>query len=122
MTARFGAGRTSFRFRALAAAAGLLLAAASGCGRPVKTPPKMESALPPEKAPLVSGKNTRVYHTRECQYARDIPDADLLGYDNPDRAERTGRFPCAVCHPRETFAASDEVLTQEPSPEPRPAR
>lgn len=99
--------------RVTACLLGCMLPVAVGCGRPVKTPPQVESALPADKAPLVSGKNTMVYHTRECRYARDIPDKELLGYDNPDKAERTGRIPCASCHPRETFAASDEAVTQD---------
>lgn len=108
------------RRQGLRAAVYLLLAVGflffSACGRTAKTP-KMEVAEP-GRAPLLSGMKTMVYHTRDCRYARDISDTELLGYANPDRAERAGRIPCAVCHPRETFAASDEPLEMEPANKP----
>lgn len=111
------------RRQGLRVVAYLLLAAAPlffcACGRTSKTP-KMEVAEP-ARAPLLSGVKTMVYHTRDCRYARDIPDAELLGYANPGRAERAGRIPCAVCHPRETFAASDEPLEMEPANKPAAA-
>jgi hypothetical protein len=99
------------------------LALAAGCGKPDHRNPKAEavSKLPAEKAPLASGKFTMVYHTRDCRYAREIADKELIGYDNPDQAERAGRIPCAVCHPRESFAASDEAVTQNPKSEKKPA-
>lgn len=100
-----------------------VLALAAGCGTPDHRKPKPEtvSKLPAEKAPLASGKFTMVYHTRDCRYAREISDKELIGYDNPDQAERSGRIPCAVCHPRESFAASDEAVTQNPTSEKKPA-
>ena len=65
--------------------------------------------VPAAGAPLLSGKNTLVYHTRECRYCRDIPDKELLGFAHPDTAARGRRIPCAVCRPRENFVLQTPV-------------
>jgi hypothetical protein len=64
-------------------------------------PPVAET--PPEKALLLSGKNTRVFHFVSCAYVRDIPEPELIGLATPEDAEKSGRIPCAVCRPRERF-------------------
>lgn len=87
----------------LLAACGAALFAA-GCGKPRTRQGSESLSVPAASAPLLSGKNTLVYHTRECRYCRDIPDKELVGFANPDAAEKDRRMPCAVCHPREASA------------------
>lgn len=55
------------------------------------------STAPAERAPVVSGKTTRVYHLRECQFARDIHDKELLGFATTGEAAASGRIPCVFC-------------------------
>jgi hypothetical protein len=101
-----GTGRAC-RF-GLAVLLGMVLAG-SGCKRSTQpNAPKVAgeskaAGVPPEKALILSGKSTRVYHFVSCAYARDIPETELLGFANPDEAEQSGRLPCAACKPRERF-------------------
>lgn len=55
-----------------------------------------------KSAPFVSGKNSKVYHVRGCEYAGKSD--STVGYAAWDDAERSGRIPCEFCKPREHAA------------------
>lgn len=78
----------------------------AGCKRSISVQPAAPTVVtaPPEKALLLSGKNTRVYHFVSCAYVRDIPEPEQVGLASPEDAEKSGRIPCAVCRPRERFS------------------
>ena len=48
-------------------------------------------------APFVSGKNTRIFHVRGCEYAKSIDSP--IGFASAGEAQRSGRIPCEFCHP-----------------------
>jgi len=48
-------------------------------------------------APLVGGKQSRVYHTRDCPYATSLESP--VGYASVLDAERAGRIACEFCYP-----------------------
>ena len=50
-------------------------------------------------APFISGKSSKIYHVRGCEYAGKL-DA-VSGFASCDDAERSGRVPCEFCKPRE---------------------
>ena len=65
--------------------------------------PSADSSAGP--ALLVSGQKTKVYHLRDCLYARDIPVRELKEYQTPGEALRDGKISCAVCKPARNGAA-----------------
>jgi len=99
-----------------------LLVLPLGCGRAKLAPqvPQVQTQ-PAEKALIVSGQHTRVYHFCTCAYARDIPEAEALGFSDPAEAEKAGRIPCAVCRPRERFAQYTKQQPPEGQPPSGPA-
>ncbi|HLX59906.1 MAG TPA: hypothetical protein VKX17_01370 [Planctomycetota bacterium] len=50
-------------------------------------------------APFVSGKHSKVYHVRGCEYCGKLESP--VGYDNWQDAERSGRIPCEFCKPHD---------------------
>ena len=51
-------------------------------------------------APFVSGKNSKVYHVRGCEYAGKLESP--VGFATWDDAERSGRIPCQFCKPHDS--------------------
>ena len=49
-------------------------------------------------ATYVSGKNSKIYHLRGCDY---IGKDSLTGFASWTDAERSGRLPCEFCKPRD---------------------
>lgn len=50
-------------------------------------------------APIISGKSSKIYHVRSCEYAGKSD--SVVGYATWSDAERSGRVPCEFCRPRE---------------------
>lgn len=96
---------------AVASSIGLL----GGCRKgPGRQPADHGSNVPLQEAAYVSGKKTRVYHARDCRYARDIEERDLLGYHNQNDAERAGRIPCAACRPQDSDSSTAPATSARP--------
>ena len=110
--------RTGYLFRALLLASSVVLAF-GGCRKEGEHARVVDiSTAPLDQAPIVSGKNTKVYHLRACRYARDIPDKELLGFASRAEAAGTRRFGCAHCRPDEQSRA---VLVEVPEERPAPS-
>ena len=90
-----------------------LLGLAPGCrGGTHASPRPPSSETPASDGTFVSGMKTKVFHLRECLYARDIPDRDLRTYASAEEAALDGKIPCAICHPN----ASTRPGTAERAP------
>ncbi|MEI6234712.1 MAG: hypothetical protein WCT04_16780 [Planctomycetota bacterium] len=50
-------------------------------------------------ASFVSGKGSKIYHLRSCEYVGKVDSP--IGFGSSDDAERSGRLPCEFCKPRE---------------------
>jgi hypothetical protein len=50
-------------------------------------------------APFISGKNSKIYHVRGCDYLGKLDSP--VGFVSWADAERSGRIPCEFCKPRE---------------------
>jgi hypothetical protein len=98
----------------VAVSLGLLAATlVSGCRRKTASTVEQAEAVAPEKALIVSEKTSRLYHFCTCPYAKDVPAKDLIGFSGPEAAERSGRIPCSVCNPRESFR--ERVMETRPA-------
>ena len=51
-------------------------------------------------ATFVSGKNSKIYHVRGCEYIGKVDSP--IGFASWQDAERSGRLPCEFCKPRES--------------------
>jgi len=100
------------------AVAAALLAGLAGCSH-AHTPraPTVET-VPADKALILTGTQTRVYHFCTCPYAKDIPVREQVGYESPDLAERAGKMPCTYCKPRTAYADYQRSRTDESSSAP----
>ncbi|MCZ7648752.1 MAG: hypothetical protein M5U26_26425 [Planctomycetota bacterium] len=102
--------------RALSCSLGFaLLALASGCGQPRTPAAPSVQTVPADKALVLSGRSTSVFHFCSCAYAKDIPPREQLGYASPDDAERAGKIPCTHCKPRDAYAEYLRSRDEEPA-------
>jgi|SRR3990172_184154 len=64
---------------------------------------QVESAPAPSLAtePFVAKRDARLYHSRECGWTRQIPEADRLCFKRIADAREQGLQPCPVCAPWE---------------------
>ena len=58
--------------------------------------------VPARDAALVSGKHSKIYHVRGCEYAGKLDSP--VGLASWEDAEKSGRIPCEFCKPREAAA------------------
>jgi hypothetical protein len=75
-----------------------------GCKRsnnPARRLPKPKT-MDSRKAPLLAGKDSKVYHKRSCQFAGELQ--RTVGYTSYLEAERAGLIPCQFCSPRSRSA------------------
>lgn len=66
-----------------------------------------------DKALIVSGSDTRIYHFCDCLYAKDIPAGRLKGFATPEDAEKAGKTACMYCQPRQKYQEWTERQAQE---------
>jgi hypothetical protein len=89
--------------------------ARSNRGRRLPKPRTMDA----KKAPVLAGKDSKVYHLRSCQFAAEL--SRPQGYSSYLEAERGGRIPCQFCNPRRTSdpllpPATRQLLVPVPDP------
>lgn len=76
--------------------------------RPPK-PAKVQK-IDAREAQYVAGKNSKIYHCRNCEYAGKLDSP--VGFMSVEDAERSGHIPCEFCRPREF-----EAQASLPSPD-----
>jgi hypothetical protein len=77
-----------------------MMLALSGCARgnnQARRLPKPRT-MDARKAPVLAGKDSKVYHRRSCQFAGELQ--RTVGYSSYLEAERVGLIPCQFCNPR----------------------
>ena len=49
--------------------------------------------------PLVSSRNSQVFHRPDCRWVQNIAGGNLVGYRSRDEAVQAGKRPCKTCKP-----------------------
>ncbi len=66
----------------------------------VQTEPKVDSeTVPPDGAPFLASKRSKVFHTSDCGNAKRISDKNKVGFPTFDDAEGSGKRPAKCCKP-----------------------
>jgi hypothetical protein len=96
--------------------AGAFVEAWRAVGSPAAPPPgKGQGILPPSETgpvptdsggpaptagyPLVSSRNSQVFHRPDCRWVQNIAGGNLVGYRSRDEAVQAGKRPCKTCKP-----------------------
>ncbi|MFH0940011.1 MAG: hypothetical protein V1899_12135 [Planctomycetota bacterium] len=69
----------------------------SGCAKSKSVNQLQIKTIDARIAPLVVGKQSRIYHARDCPYATSLESP--VGYASVLDVERAGRIPCEFCAP-----------------------
>tara|TARA_B100000959_G_C14971169_1_gene619770 strand:- start:900 stop:2186 length:1287 start_codon:yes stop_codon:yes gene_type:complete len=66
----------------------------------VQDTPKTDSeSIPPDGAPFVASKRSKVFHKADCGNAKRISDSNRVGFPSFDDAEGAGKRPAKCCKP-----------------------
>jgi hypothetical protein len=57
------------------------------------------SAQEQKEKPFVGNKNSKKYHTRECEWGKKISPKNRIEFSTVEEAEKAGYAACKVCHP-----------------------
>lgn len=51
--------------------------------------------------PFIGNKNTKKYHTRDCEWGKRISPKNRVYFDTALDAEKAGYVACKICHPKD---------------------